>query len=137
MGCVLNCLMIDKNHIKTFVRHVLGCECPDEVFARIDCQCNIVLNSGIVLRNKINIGSRLLIYGVEMNTSDFLKNMLATLVPIGINERDEKGFNRFRLVIATDNLDKIKDKAEKIFKAVESKDEKVHLHIVHQNYIQI
>ena len=129
--------MVDKNYVKTFVRQVLGCECPDEVFARIDCQCNIVLNNDIVLRNKINIGNRLLIYVVEVNTSDFLKNILATLVTTGINERDEKGFNRFRLVIATDKLDKIKDKAEKIFKALENKDAKVHLHIVHQNEIRI
>ncbi len=128
---------MNKNYVKTFVRHVLGCECPDEVFAHIDCQCNIVLNNDIVLRNKINIGNRLLIYVVEMNSPDFLKNILATLVPIGINERDEKGFNRFRLVIATDKLDNLKDKVEKTFKALEIKDEKVHLHIVHQNEIQI
>lgn len=129
--------MMDKNHAKTFVRQVLGCECPDDVFSRIDCQCNIVLNKDVVLRNKINIGNRLLIYVVEMNTTDLLKNILETLVPTGINERDEKGFNRFRLVIATDKLDKIKDKTEKIFKAFEIKDEKVHLHIVHKNEIRI
>jgi hypothetical protein len=72
-----------------------------------------------------------------VSTSDFLKNILETLVPMGINERDEKGFNRFRRVIATDKLDKIKDKAEKTFKAFEMKDEKRHLHIVHQNDIRI
>jgi hypothetical protein len=129
--------MIDKNYVKTFVRQVLGCECPDEVFARIDCQSNIVLKNDIVLRNKINIGNRLLIYVVEVNNSDLLKNIIATLVRTGINERDEKGFNRFRLVIATDKLDKIKDKAEKIFKAIEIKDEKIYLHIVQQNEIRI
>jgi hypothetical protein len=129
--------MIDKNHVKTFVRNVLGCGCPEEVFSRIDCQCNIVLNNDIVLRNKINIGNRLLIYVVEMNNPDLLKSILETLIPFGVNERDEKGFNRFRLVIATDKPDKIKDEAEKKFRALKIKDEKVHLHIVLQNEIRI
>jgi hypothetical protein len=128
--------MINKNHVKTFVRQVLGCECPEEVFERIDCESSIALNNDIVLRNKINIGNRLLIYVVEMNTPDFLKKILATLVTNGINERDEKGFNRFRLVIETDKLDEIKDEAEKKFKALEIKDEKVHLHIIQQNEIR-
>jgi hypothetical protein len=122
-------MMVEKN-VEVFVRQTLGCECPDEVFRHIDCQYNITLNNNIVLRNKINIGNRLLIYVVETNDADFVKNKLAGLVSAGKNERETQGFNRLRIVIATDNKNVIGDTAERIFKTLDSTDEKIHLHII-------
>jgi hypothetical protein len=122
-------MMVEKK-VEDFVRQTLGCKCPDEVFRHIDCQYNITLNNNIVLRNKINIGNRLLIYVVETNDADFVKNKLAVLVSAGKNERETQGFNRLRLVIATDNKNVIGDTAESIFKTLDSTDEKIHLHII-------
>ena len=52
---------------------------------------------------------------------------------MGKNERDKKGFNRFRLVIVSDKTNEIKQVAHTMFEVLEDKDEKVHLHIVNKN----
>ena len=118
-----------KETIKTFVKQTLGCACPDEVFEYIDCQDNIKLNNDILLQNKINIGNRLLIYVVEVNNSGPIKNVLPFLVSTGKTERDNLKFNRFRLVLVTDKVNKIKEIAESLFNTI-NKDEKVYLHVV-------
>jgi hypothetical protein len=119
--------LLDEN-IKTFVRQTLGCGCPEEVFEYIDCQTNITLND-IMLRNRINIGNRLLIYIVEVNKGDSLKNVLPFFINMGKKEKDDLKFNRFRLVLASDNIDETKKAAEDIFKTID-RDEKVHLHVI-------
>jgi len=123
----------DKDIIKTFVKQTLGCACPEEVFEHIDCKSNIQLND-ILLSNKINIGNRLLIYIVDTNKPGSIKNILPLLFNAGIKERDSLGFNRFRLVLVTDKVDEIKEVAESLFTTI-NKDEKVHLHIVHQEKV--
>lgn len=127
--------MINKENIKTFVQQTLGCGCPEEVFHYIDCQVNSKLHD-TVSGSKINIGNRLLIYVVEVNNPDSLNHTLPFLFDIGKKERDGKGFNRFRLVLATDAFNEIKQVAEDIFKDID-KDEKVHLHIVLKNSIPV
>jgi hypothetical protein len=122
--------MINKENIKMFVRETLGCECPDAVFEYIDSKLNVKLNEDILLNDKINIGNRLLIYIIKVNDTKFIKTNLSKLISIGKNERDLKGFNRFRLVIFTDKVDEIRQIAHNIFKRLENKDEKVYLHII-------
>jgi len=119
----------NKDIIKTFVKQTLGCGCPEEVFEYIDCKSNIKLKNDILLRNKINIGNRLLIYIIEANNPSFIKNSLPLLLSAGIKERDSLRFNRFRLVLITDKVDEIKEVAESLFNTI-NKDEKVHLHVV-------
>jgi hypothetical protein len=128
--------MIKTENIKTFVRQTLGCACPEEVFKRIDCQSNIKLNDNILLSSKINVGNKLLIYVVEINDQDSMKHTLPFLLNIGKKERDSSGFNRFRLVLATDKLDEIKEVADIVFKTID-KDERIHLHIIPKKNIQI
>ena len=113
--------MNDEN-IKKFAKETLGCGCPEEVFEHIDCQCDIHVED-ILLRARINIGNRLLIYVVEVNNIETIKNILAHTIDIGKKERDDLGFNRFRLVLAAEKIDDIKPAAEKLFKDIE-KDEK-------------
>ena len=126
----------DKESIKTFVQQTLGCGCPEEVFKLIDCQFNIKLNNEAILRNKINIGNRLLIYILEVNNTGPIKNILPFLVTSGKTERDNLKFNRFRLVLITDRVEEIKRTAESIFGAI-NKDEKVHLHIVDKDKVPV
>ena len=125
--------MMRNENIKVFVRQTLGCDCPEKVFEHIDCQHDIKLNNDISLSYKINIGNRLLIYIIEANDSNFVKSNLSTLVYVGKNERDKRGFNRFRLVIVSDKTNEIKQVAHTMFEVLEDKDEKVHLHIVNKN----
>lgn len=124
----------DKESIKTFVQKTLGCDCPEEVFEYIDCQFNIKLND-IVLSCKINIGNRLLVYVVEVNDQNSVKNILPFLVSTGKDEKDNLKFNRFRLVLVTDKLNELKETAETLFNTI-PKDEKVHLHVVDKKRFQ-
>lgn len=123
--------------IKTFVKHTLGCACPEEVFKYIDCKQNIKLNDDISLNSKINIGNGLLIYVVEADNPDFITINLPLLVHAGKKERDSLRFNRLRLVIATNKIDKIKEIANSVFEAIKNRDEKVHLHVIHKKDLSL
>ena len=127
--------MKDNKGIKLFVRQTLGCECPEEVLRYINCEYNVKLNNDISLSRRINVGNRLLIYVIESNDSDFVKNNLSVLLHTGKNERDKMKFNRFRLVLATDKRDEITNVAERMFHSLPGRDEKIHLHIVERNAI--
>lgn len=126
--------MGQKEKIKTFVQKTLGCGCPEEVFTSIDCQSNIPLNN-VLLRNKINIGNKLLIFIVEINDDDSLEETLTSLVDTGIKERDSVGCNRYRLVLASDNPSMFKQHACDIFDTL-AKDERVHMHVVHKDALE-
>jgi uncharacterized Fe-S cluster-containing radical SAM superfamily enzyme len=127
--------MTKHEKIKTFVQETLGCGCPEEVFSFIDCKSNILLN-GIMVNIKINIGNRLLIYVVEVKNSDSIIDILTFLVDAGKRERDRSGFNRYRLVLAAENLQKIKQIAHDAFNIID-RDEKIHLHIVSKTDMEI
>jgi hypothetical protein len=118
--------VVKTENIIAFVKRTLGCNCPEEVFSTLNCQSNIPCN-GIVLDLKINVGNRLLIYVVTINDPDSLVRILPALVTAGKKERDGAGFNRFRLVLAADDISKIKNEAELIFNSL-NEDEKVYLH---------
>jgi hypothetical protein len=117
-----------RDDIKIFVQQVLGCGCPENVFEYIDCKSNIRLN-GLTLKNRINIGNKLLIYIIEINNTHSLENILPFLVKNGKKERDNLKFNRLRIVILTENVNEIENTARGIFENIQ-KDEKVHLHVV-------
>jgi hypothetical protein len=127
--------MLQKEQIKLFAQKTLGCGCPEDVFTYIDCRSNIPLNN-ILLSNKINIGNKLLIFIVEVNDPDSLKETLKSLVYTGIKERDGSGFNRVRIVLTTDNPGTFKKHACDIFDSLE-KDERVHLHVIHKDDISL
>ncbi len=127
--------MTNHKKIKTFVQETLGCGCPEEVFSYIDCRSNVLLNN-IMVNIKINIGNRLLIYVVEVDDSYSIRDILTSLVDAGKKERDRLGFNRYRLVLAAENLQKIKQVAYDAFDTID-KDEKIHLHIVSKTDIEI
>jgi len=121
--------MITSEDIKAFTRDVLGCDCPEQVFSRIICEDNVRIDSGLIVSHKINIGGRLLIYIWVPDQTDELSSDLVKLVNSGERERNDKGFNRFRLVLVSHNPDLIKDDAKKLFEHL-GKDQKIHLHIV-------
>ena len=123
-------LVVNNKNIKVFVVQTLGCECPNQVFEYIDCQHNVILNNGIPLSVRINIGNRLLIYLLEIDDTSFIQTNLSALIRLGKDDRDRMGFNRFRLVIFSDNTDRIEHAAHTIFENLVDKDEKVHLHIL-------
>ena len=127
--------MMNEKEIKVFIRETLGCGCPEEVFQYMDYQSNI-MSGDVLLRARINVGNRLLIYVVDVEKRESIRNILSRLIDIGKKERDDLGFNRFRLVLASDNMNEIRRTSEDLFRD-SVKDEKVHLHIVQKAVIPL
>jgi hypothetical protein len=111
-----------------FVRKTLGCACPDEVFKKIEYG-EVNPAEGIRVQT-ITVGGRLLVYIWVVRDPALLETGFLSLVAAGKEERDRRGLNRIRVVLATGDLDSVRSAAEALFNGFEAKDEKVHLHIV-------
>ncbi|HWR72325.1 MAG TPA: hypothetical protein VN604_04100, partial [Nitrospirota bacterium] len=105
----------------------------EEVFQSIRCRWNVRLNSFITLRSAIIIGNRLLIYIAEAGTQGCIEEHLPVLVAAGKQERDERGLNRFRLVLTADDPVGVQRVAEKIFEELRGTDDKLHLHMIRKS----
>ena len=112
--------------IKRFVQEILGCSCPEEVFNQIDYQEE---GDGILGR-KLTVGNRLLIYIITMDRKPNIKGDIYSALEQGVEERDKKGLNRFRLVLVASRPDQLRSTAEHAFDSSGYADEKTHLHIV-------
>lgn len=122
--------------IKSFVINKLGCNCPAEVFNVIKCQKDVQINGNIILNYKINIGNRLLIYIIDIEDAIFLNHNLLKVIRIGINERNDNNFNRFRIVIISNNITEIGPIAQNVFNNLNiDNDQKVHLHVMQKTDI--
>lgn len=117
------------DEITRFVRGTLGCRCPDGVFQ------SIVIGEERTPDNRVPftrllVGDRLLIYVLPASSAAMAPNTLAVLAGQGRAERDAKGYNRFRLVVASDDPAAQAVAARAIFEHVVGHDEKAHLHLV-------
>ena len=117
----------DGNTIK-FIRETLGCDCPDEVFEKIEYGN---ADHGEETRmGTITVGGRLLVYIWKVNDLAVVEAKLPAVLLHGKEHRDRLGLNRIRIVLATDNVERIGPMAQRLFKAWNRKDEKVHLHVL-------
>jgi len=112
--------------IKRFVQETLGCSCPEEVFNKIDYQKE---SDGISGR-KITVGDRLLIYIINMEGKYNIQGDISLALQQGVEERERRGLNRFRLVIVASRPDELRSSAEGAFDSSGYTDEKTHLHFV-------
>ena len=122
--------MPDPLAIERFVRETLGCACPDEVFRSIDVRTKARLNSCLSLHAAVTIGNRLLVYVADAGTAGCVEEHLPVLTAAGKKERDERGLNRFRLVLVADRPEEVRLAAEQRFAEIRGTDEKLHLHII-------
>lgn len=109
--------------IKRFVQETLGCSCPEDVFNKIDYQKE---SSGISGR-KINVGDRLLIYIITTDGESNIQGVIDSALEHGVEERDSRGFNRFRLVLVASRPVELRSMAEYAFDSSGFTDEKTHL----------
>ena len=116
--------------IKNFVINNLGCNCPAEVFNIIEWQKDVQIADNITLNYKINIGNRLIIYIIDIMNAEFLNDNLFKVIQIGIGERNDNNFNRFRLVIISNDIAEIGSIARNIFYKLNIDDKKIHLHLM-------
>lgn len=121
--------MSRQNDIKNFVKDILGCSCPDKVFEHIvDRQ---VAPSSLPHTRIITVDNRLLIYIWIITGADTLKENLIAMLEAGRNERDARGLNRFRAVVAVDDTTRyVAAEAVLYFSQYAGKDERIHLHVV-------
>ncbi|MCP4609500.1 MAG: hypothetical protein GY845_12370 [Planctomycetes bacterium] len=124
--------MTDNKAITEFVRNTLGCNCPEEVFQYIDCRSIENIDEYIEPVYEINIGNKLLIFAAGIDEVDSLESAIPKLVRTGINKRNEKKFNRFRLVLLTAPEIDIAAQASGIFSSLAA-DDKVHLHVINKD----
>jgi hypothetical protein len=121
---------ITHNAIEHFVRQELGCQCPDAVFRRIGVE-DAPEEFGVwPLARLICVGERLLILVVRSDDPDTLQRMLGTMLQGGRSLREARGFNRFRLVIATTCKDVMGLSLREDFERLDDMDERMHLHVI-------
>jgi ADP-ribosylglycohydrolase len=117
--------------LKLFVRDGLGCGCPDEVFSFIQIKKNPDVFRGLPIDYLVTIGDRLL---VAICLSESLNNGMGADIKeslaAGKQLRDRAGFNRFRLVVASEDADSIVPTIQEQFSGLTGLDDRVHLHVV-------
>ncbi|MFC1669275.1 hypothetical protein ACFL20_02715 [Spirochaetota bacterium] len=128
---------VQNDIIKKFVKDTLGCGCSDEVFKKIDIKNNVNVNKSLIINTRLVIGERLLIYLINIDDVEFIKNNLDEYINSGREERDKQGLNRFRLVLLSHNADSIGETAENIFKDNVKFDDRIFLHVLKKADITI
>ena len=116
-----------------FIRHTLGCGCPDEVFEhiRIDMLPEVFL--GLPVDYMIDVGGRLLVAVCASADWRQVQQSLTGILRRAREYRDRNGFNRFRLVVAAEDADEARAVLQSVFDdAVSDGDEKMHLHVLKQ-----
>jgi len=128
---------INKNKIYHLIRNILGCTCPEEVFDHIliDKIPEISGISGNFVQ--IIMGNRLLVVIWFPGEYQQLAEHLPTLMQAGQTQRDRMKLNRFRLVIGTDFVKKMKKQLRSISPLIDSWDAKCHLHIVEREDVTL
>ena len=118
-----------KNAVKDFVVNVLGCGCPEELFSFILLDTAPGPVGGFPLAFTIRIGGRLMVLGVAGEHLRSPEEPLATLVVAGMGIRDGEGFNRLRIVVASDDPE-FETMLRPVFDRIPGLDDRVHLHVV-------
>ena len=119
------------DRMQTFIRSTLGCGCPEEVLQWIECSRSESVPEHDLLLTRIDVGGRLLVYVLEGEEApENAVRALPALLAAGVAERDRSGFNRLRLVVASDDPDAIAPLAQVVFSESAPEDDHVHLHIV-------
>ena len=119
-----------RESIQQFVRGVLGCTCPDEVFQTIRIDHHPQALIGTQPACSIAIGGRLLILVIVTTNWRATVNELGEILERGRQLRDRERFNRFRLVVATPESQLAGTNLLSNFKLLGMQDNRIHLHVV-------
>ncbi len=116
-----------------FIRHTLGCGCPDEVFEHIRIDMLPEVFIGLPVDYMIDVGGRLLVAVCASADWRQVQQSLTGIVRRAREYRDRNGINRFRLVVAAEDADEARAVLQSVFDdAVSDGDEKMHLHVLKQ-----
>lgn len=115
--------------IEAFVRNRLGCTCPEEVFEQISSRRLNLEELPLLQLHRLVIGQRLLIYIVAFEEPLSALSRLDQLLARGRRERDERGCNRFRLVLALPGRQEALE-LQAAFDRLAANDDRAHLHLL-------
>lgn len=115
--------------VRKFVRDILGCGCPEEVFDSLILAEETSWDGGPEVRTLL-VGNRLLVVILAVRDGDDLRTILPQLVRHYRRMRDERGYNRVRLVIASDRPESLQLAASFSFAGIPEVDARMHLHIL-------
>ena len=126
--------LLPEDAVVPFVRDVLGCNCPAEVFRTVESVQRTL--SGVPCQ-RVLVGRRLLVYLVDWGLLGENGVSLEALLEAGRRERDREGYNRLRIVVvgesglsgretrSTDGLCRL------------GGDEKAHIHFVTRSQLKV
>ncbi len=126
---------VQKAAIERFVRGTLGCQCPDEVFRNMEV-VPLALPGGSGTGHRLVIGDRLLIHIFTAAEQTDRPLRIEELAIAGRDERDRRGYNRFRLVIGMCGAGEAAS-LEQRFAGALAGDDRAHLHVVAANQLPI
>jgi hypothetical protein len=116
--------------LERFARETLGCHCAPEVFSRVE-EDTSPLPGLPEIRRRIAVGGRLLIYLAEVPDGATARQRIGAWLGAGRVERDRRGMNRLRLVVALgDSTPETVAAIQALFAALPGLDDRVHLHLL-------
>jgi hypothetical protein len=118
-------LLLSHKQIEPFVRQILGCQCPQEVFERIDSSEASLCGIGF---QRILIGERLMVCLLACPLGEKEKQGFSGLVEALRDARDRKGWNRVRVVLMEVDDGVCDAEMTSLFEQIASGDERLHLH---------
>ena len=113
-----------------FVREVVGCNCPDEVFQRVEVRRGSVAVKSCSADYELRIGGRLLVVVTSEPVEALAGARLEKVILEGKRARDDAKFNRFRLVVQARNVAQDEERLLRTFEEVAGKDEKTHVQVI-------
>jgi hypothetical protein len=116
--------------VKRFVREVVGCNCPDEVFKRVEVKAGSSAITSCSADYEINVGGRLLIVLSSESPETFSPARLQKVMAEGRSARDAAKFNRFRFILQAEDAPEVEKRLLRSFEELTPKDEKLHLHVI-------
>jgi hypothetical protein len=116
--------------VKRFVREVLGCTCPDEVFERVSVEPGSQAIKSCAADYEINVGGRLLIVLSSEPLAAFSPTRLERVMAEGRKARDAGKFNRFRFIVQADNAAEGRKELLRMFDGLAAKDDRSHVHVI-------
>lgn len=139
MGCLQKAVVLtpsEKHILKSFVQDGLGCGCPDAVFSAIQVQKNPSAFNGLPVEFLIAVGGRLLV-GISLSGSldNGINADIKKSLALGKQLRDSAGFNRFRLVVPSEDLGGIVADVQEQYNGISGLDNRIHLHAVNPSVI--
>jgi hypothetical protein len=119
-----------NDSLERFIRGELGCQCPAAVFRDIAMEPCPRLFGEWPGGWLVSVGNRLLVLVLPCDDRVAMQRRLGSLCEAGRRLRDARGFNRFRLVVATSRPEDMALSLVPLFDDLEAGDERLHLHVV-------